>query len=164
MTDEDRFAELEKFIQERGHNLLRQAVLLAGSREAGEDLLQEALVRLLRHWSKIEGDPEGYVRRTLYNLATDRWRRKKRRPEVVQAEPPAETRDDAATDVDLRMQLVEALSLLPAQQRAVLVLRYFADASEAEAAAVLGCSVGSVKSATSRGLARLRDLTREGVQ
>lgn len=66
MTDEDRFAELEKFIQERGQDLLRQAVLLTGSREAGEDLLQEALVRLLRHWSKIEGDPEGYVRRTLY--------------------------------------------------------------------------------------------------
>jgi RNA polymerase sigma-70 factor (sigma-E family) len=163
MTDEDRFAELERFIQARGRDLLRQAVLLAGSREAGEDLLQDALVRLLRHWSKIEGDPEGYVRRTLYNLATDRWRRRKRRPEVVLAEPP-ERRDDAGLAVDLRMQLVEALSLLPAQQRAVLVLRYFADASEAETAAVLGCSVGSVKSAASRGLARLRELTREGVR
>lgn len=82
----------------------------------------------------------------------------------MQAKPPAETRDDAATEVDLRMQLVEALSVLPAQQRAVLVLRYFADVSEAEAAAVLGCSVGSVKSAASRGLARLRELTREGVR
>jgi RNA polymerase sigma-70 factor (sigma-E family) len=163
MTDEDRFAELERFIRARGRDLLRQAVLLAGSREAGEDLLQDALVRLLRHWSKIEGDPEGYVRRTLYNLATDRWRRRKRRPEVVLAEPP-ERRDDAGLAVDLRMQLVEALSLLPAQQRAVLVLRYFTDASEAETAAVLGCSVGSVKSAASRGLARLRELTREGVR
>ena len=163
MTDEDRFAELERFIRARGRDLLRQAVLLAGSREAGEDLLQDALVRLLRHWSKIEGDPEGYVRRTLYNLATDRWRRRKRRPEVVLAEPP-ERRDDAGLAVDLRMQLVEALSLLPAQQRAVLVLRYFADASEAETAAALGCSVGSVKSAASRGLARLRELTREGVR
>lgn len=158
MADEDWFAELERFVQARGDSLLRQAVLLTGGREAGEDLLQEALVRLLGHWSTIKGDPEGYVRRTLYNLATDRWRRRRRRPEVRAAEP-GEERSDEGSELYLHVQVVEALSQLPPRQRAVLVLRYFADASEAETAAMLGCSVGSVKAAASRGLARLRELT-----
>src|SRR5450432_1155517 len=64
-------ADLELFLAERGQPLLRTAVLLTGSKEAGEDLLQAALERLLRHWRTIEGNPEGYLRRTLYNLATD---------------------------------------------------------------------------------------------
>ena len=67
-------ADLESFLAERGDRLLRTAVLLAGTREAGEDLLQTALERLLRRWATIEGNPEGYLRRTLYHLAADRWR------------------------------------------------------------------------------------------
>ncbi len=59
--------ELERFIAERGRPLLAAAKLLTGSQEAAEDLLQAALERLIRHWSRIEGDPEGYLRRTLYN-------------------------------------------------------------------------------------------------
>ena len=158
MTDEDRFAELERFVQARGDSLLRQAVLLTGSREAGEDLLQEALVRLLRHWSRIKGDPEAYLRRTLYNLATDGWRRKRGQREVLLAEPP-ETHSGESSEAGLHVQLIDALSLLAPQQRAVLVLRYYGDASEAETAATLGCSIGSVKSAASRGLSRLRELS-----
>ena len=68
-------ADLELFLAERGQPLLRTAILLTGSKEAGEDLLQAALERLLRHWRTIEGNPEGYLRRTLYHLATDGWRR-----------------------------------------------------------------------------------------
>ena len=158
MADQERFDELERFLKARGDSLLRAAVLLAGSRESGEDLLQEALVRLLGHWHKVEGDPEGYLRRTLYNLATDRWRYRSRRQEVLVAEPP-ELEADGSRGPDLPSQLVEALAMLPSRQRAVLVLRYFADASDAEMAAVLGCPIGTVKSAASRGLSRLRELT-----
>ena len=77
-------AELERFIAERADHLLATAVLLTGSRDAGEDLLQTAVERLLRRWRRRDGDPEGYLRRTLCNLATDdrrgavRWRQKER--------------------------------------------------------------------------------------
>src|SRR5260370_3576161 len=77
-------AGLEVFLAERGDHLLRTAVLLAGGKEAGEDLLQAALERLLRRWPTIEGNPEGYLRRTMYHLAADRrrqpsaWRRELR--------------------------------------------------------------------------------------
>jgi DNA-directed RNA polymerase specialized sigma24 family protein len=68
-------AELERFLAERADRLMRTAVLLSGSRDAGQDLLQTALERLLRHWRRLDGDPEGYLRRTLYNLAADGFRR-----------------------------------------------------------------------------------------
>lgn len=133
-------------------------MLLAGSREAGEDLLQTALERLLRHWRRVEGDPEGYVRRTLFNLAADGWRRqglwRRKRPLLA----PAAALDPTAA-VDLRDVLVRLLAELPPRQRAVIVLRYFEELSEAEAAAVLGCSAGTVKSAASRGLRRMRELS-----
>ena len=75
MAAERNAAELECFLVERADHLLRTAVLLAGSRNAGEDLLQTAVERLLRRWRRFDGDPEGYLRRTLCNLATDRHRR-----------------------------------------------------------------------------------------
>jgi RNA polymerase sigma-70 factor (sigma-E family) len=152
--------ELDRFLAERGGSLIRTAVMLAGGREAGEDLLQAALERLLRHRRRIEGDPEGYLRRILYNLAADSWRREGRwrakLPLLRQAaaEPPA---DDTA-GVDIRDALVRTMLQLPAGQRAVLVLRYWEQLSEAESAAALGCSVGTVKSAASRGLRRMREL------
>jgi len=74
MEAERAVAELERFLADRGDQLLRTATLLAGSREAGEDLLQTGLERLLRHWAAIDGNPEGYLRRTLYHLAADRDR------------------------------------------------------------------------------------------
>lgn len=149
---------LERFVAERGDRLLRTAALLAGSRADGEDLLQSALERLLRHWRRIDGDPENYVRRTLYNLAADGWRRQRvrqRKAVLFEPAPPV----DPVTAVDLRDAVVRVLVRLPPRQRAVLVLRYFEQLSEAETAEALGCSVGTVKSATARGLVRLREMT-----
>jgi RNA polymerase sigma-70 factor (sigma-E family) len=152
-------AELERFLAERADHLLRTAVLLTGSREAGEDLLQTAVERLLRRWRRFDGDPGAYLRRTLCNLATDghrragRWRQKER---LLRTAPrPAQ---DVTGDVDLRDALVRLLLQLPVRQRAVLVLRYWEQLTDAETAAVLGCAEGTVKSAGSRGLTRLREL------
>src|SRR5256885_6761363 len=78
MAHDRTVGELDQFLTERADPLMRTAVLLTGSREAGQDLLQTALERLLRHWRTLEGDPEAYLRRTLYNLATDGFRRQGR--------------------------------------------------------------------------------------
>jgi RNA polymerase sigma-70 factor (sigma-E family) len=177
VTDATEFAALEEFLAERGSALLGTAVLLAGSREAGEDLLQFALERLLRRWQRIDGDPEGYLRRTLCNLAVDRWRWRSRHPEArLAAEVGLAGVPDPAERVDLRYALGQALASLPARQRAVLVLRYFEQLSEAEIADTLGCSTGAVKSYASRGLQRMRavaanwdsderdELTRDGAK
>ena len=144
---------------ERGRPLLTAAKLLTGSQEAAEDLLQAALERLIRHWSRIEGDPEGYLRRTPYNLAADGWRRRRTRIAGLRRLDAAARSGSAADQteiVDLRDALIRQL---PPRQRAVLVLRYWEGLTEAEAAALLGCSPGTIKSATSRGLARLRQQT-----
>jgi RNA polymerase sigma-70 factor (sigma-E family) len=156
VSDADHFAGLEEFLAERGSALLGTAILLAGSREAGEDLLQLALERLMRRWRRISGDPEGYLRRTLYHLAVDRWRWHSRHPETGLAGDLAPVGHDPAARIDLRDALGKALAALPARQRAVLVLRYFEELSEAEIAAALGCSAGAVKSSAARGLQRLR--------
>jgi RNA polymerase sigma-70 factor (sigma-E family) len=153
-------ADLERFLAERGEPLLRTAVLLAGSREAGEDLLQAALERLLRHWRTIEGDPEGYLRRTLYHLAADNWRHQRVWRKRLRLLPPGSgAAVDGTAEVDLRDSLVRLLTQLPPRQRAVIVARYWEQLTEAESAQALGCSVGTVKSAASRGLRRLRELS-----
>jgi RNA polymerase sigma-70 factor (sigma-E family) len=163
MTPNPGVAGLEEFLAERGTHLLRTAVLLTGSQEAGEDLLQTALERLFRHWRKLAGtDPEGYLRRTIYHLATDGWRRQGRwqaRLRLLRATDSGVVPDVSAV-IDQRDELVRLLLQLPAGQRAAIVLRYWEELGEAEAAKVLGCSVGTVKSATSRGLRRLRELSR----
>jgi RNA polymerase sigma-70 factor (sigma-E family) len=152
---------LEAFIAARGVPLLRVAVMLTASREAGEDLLQEALIRLMQHWRSIDGDPEGYLRRIIYHLAADGWRRHQRWQRRLWLLRSAERlgHPDELVAVDLRDALLRLLAQLPPRQRAVLVLRYFEQLSETETAQSLGCSVGSVKSAASRGLARMRELT-----
>jgi RNA polymerase sigma-70 factor (sigma-E family) len=153
-------SDLERLLAERGNQLMRTAVLLAGSRPDGEDLLQAALERLIRQGRRINGDLEGYLRRTLYNLAADRWRRDaawSRKLPVIRAGQRA-SEPDLTAAVDLRDALIRALHLLPPQQRAAVVLRHWEQLSEAEAAAVLGCTEGTVKSAASRGLRRMREL------
>jgi RNA polymerase sigma-70 factor (sigma-E family) len=152
---------LERLFEERGKHLLRAAVALTGSRADGEDLLQAALERLLRNQRRVETDPEAYLRRTLYHLAADGWRVRDRwrgRLAALRAQArPATGVEDLAV-VDMRDQLVRLLHQLPPRQRAVIVLRYWEQRTEAETAALLGCSEGTVKSAASRGLRRLREL------
>jgi RNA polymerase sigma-70 factor (sigma-E family) len=164
MANDRAAAELEQFLAERADRLLRTAVLLTGSREAGQDLLQTALERLLRHWRTLSGDPEGYLRRTLYNLAADGFRRQGRlQRKLLLLRTDTRPQPDVTAQVDLRDALVRMLVQLPPRQRAVLVLRYWEQLSEAETAAVLGWPEGTVKSAASRGLRRLRELA-EGWQ
>ena len=134
-------------------------MLLAGSRADGEDLLQAALERLFRRWRTIRGDPEGYLRRTLYHLAADGWRRNGAwRARLGLVGRPASV-PDGTDAVDQRDQIIRLLSTLPPRQRTAVVLRYWEDLSEAEAARAMGCSVGTVKAACSRGLRRLRELS-----
>jgi len=153
--------DLERFLAEHGERLLRIAIALTGSRADGEDLLQAALERLLPRWRTLAADAAAsYLRRTLYNLAADGWRR---RGAWRRALPLLRTQDgasgtDAVAEVDLRDALVRLLAQLPPRQRAVIVLRYWEQLTEAETAALLGCSAGTVKSATSRALQRLREL------
>jgi RNA polymerase sigma-70 factor (sigma-E family) len=159
MADDQAVAELERFLTDRADQLMRTAVLLAGNREAGQDLLQSALERLLRHWRTLDGDPEAYLRRTLYNLATDGFRRQGRlQRKLLLLRAEARPAADPAAAVDLRDALVRLLLQLPPRQRAVLVLRYWEQRTEAETAELLGWPEGTVKSAASRGLRRLRDL------
>ena len=121
--------------------------------------VQRAIGGLLRWGRRLDGDREGYLRRTMCNVATDgyrrqgRWRRKLR---ILQAEVDAPA--DATAGVDLRDAVVRLLVQLPSQQRTVLVLRYWEQLSGAETAKLLGCSEDAVKSAASRGLRRLREL------
>jgi RNA polymerase sigma-70 factor (sigma-E family) len=149
-----------EFVRERSTPLLRTAVLLVGGdRGHAEDLLQGVLERMYVRWDRIDGSPEAYARRALAHAAVNRWRTRRRRPPelpLLHDEHGGPAADDAAA-VDLRDALVRALLTLPPRQRAVLVLRYFDDLPEHEVARALGCSVGTVKSQSSRALARLRE-------
>ena len=153
---------VERLLAERGQQLMRAAVALTGSRADGEDLLQAALERLLQNWRRIDTDLEGYLRRTLYHLAADGWRRRGRwRGRLAEFRSQARAAQTGSEDVavvDLRDALVRLLQQLPPRQRAVVVLRYLEQRTEAETAALLGCTEGTVKSAAARGLRRLREL------
>ncbi|GIF63400.1 DNA-directed RNA polymerase sigma-70 factor [Asanoa ishikariensis] len=151
MDDDDGFRE---FVRVRYVDLLRTAYLLSGSRDAAQDLVQNALVKVMRRWSRVD-DPMAYLRRTMVNERTARWRRVGSR-ELLTALVPERWRPDSTDAVVERDELLTALAQLPTRMRAVLVLRYWEDLSEADTAAVLGCSVGTVKSQAARGLARLR--------
>ena len=145
------------FVAARSRHLLQTAYLLTGDRHRAEDLLQTALTRAYLRWDRIESeDPEGYVRRTLANAHIDWWRRKPWREEPT-AELPDLPGADTTAAYDVRQAVLQALDGLSRRQRAVVVLRYYEDLSEAEIASVLGCSAGTVKSAASRAMAKLRE-------
>lgn len=152
----------EEFVRGRSAYLFQLALLLTGQKqEDAEDLLQVALERAWRRRGLRyrHGSPEPYVRQILVNASIDRWRRLRRRGEgPLQDSGPSPLAADPAGVVARRDLLMRSLALLPPRQRAVLVLRYWEDLSEAEVAAMMGCSVGTVKSQASRGLARLREL------
>ncbi|GAA1398285.1 SigE family RNA polymerase sigma factor [Luteococcus peritonei] len=147
--------EFSRFVAEARDSLAGTAWLLTGDREQAADLVQAALVKTYAAWPRVRGgEASGYARRALVNENIDRWR--KARPELLVAEVDDPAVADQTEQVDRRDELVRALADLPVQQRTVVVLRYFDDLSERQVAEQLGISVGAVKSAASRGLARLR--------
>lgn len=149
------------FVAARSRHLLQAAHLLTGDRHRAEDLLQTALTRAYLRWDRIvDEDPEGYVRRTMVNAHIDWWRRKPWREEPVDALPDRAVHDP---DTDARSSLLAALATLSRRQRAVMVLRYYEDMSEADIARTLGCSTGTVKSAASRATVKLRALLADEV-
>jgi RNA polymerase sigma-70 factor (sigma-E family) len=155
----DPAAEFSSYVAARRRALLRTAYLLTGDHHAAEDLVQTALARTYLAWDRIRDAHavDAYVRRTMVNQHTSWWRRAWRHREVTTGEVPdrpAETNDSWDERVSTLQLLLRGLS---PRQRAVLVLRFYEDLTEAEIAHLLGCSLGTVKSASSRALARLRD-------
>jgi RNA polymerase sigma-70 factor (sigma-E family) len=151
---DDEFAE---FVTRWSPALLRVAFLLTSDRGEAEDLLQTALLKTARHWSKLKDHEAAYpyVRRVLVTTHTS-WRRRRRVHEVLLDQfPDAPTAEPNGIEAGRALQ---ALEQLPPRMRAVVVLRCYEGLSEGETAQALGCSVGSVKSQASRGLARLREL------
>lgn len=146
--------EFDRFVATRSDALLRTAYLLTGDHALAEDLLQASLAKCWFAWGRIEGPPEPYVRRVLATTSATWWRRRSR-TEYPTGDVPERA---AATDtsVDDRDALRRALGTLSRRQRAVVVLRYYEDLTEAQTAAALGVTVGTVKSTASRGLSRLR--------
>ena len=159
---EDRARDLGAFIDARSRSLLGYAYLLTGDHTLAEDLLQDSLIKVYLSWNSIRdrGALEAYTRTVMTRMQLSWWRRPARR-EVFGVEPAERAVRDhlnvrEAIAVDERDELWLLLATLGPRQRAVLVLRFYEDLSEAEIARVLGCTTGTVKSQLSRGLARLR--------
>ncbi len=146
-------AAFDEFVAARSGALLRTAYLLTRDHALAEDLLQTTLAKGWFAWGRIEGEPEPYLRRIMVNTYASWWRRKWRGELATEELPDAGAEaSDAAGSHDLW----DALGRLPRRQRAVVVLRYFEDLTEAQTADLLGCSVGTVKSQTSKAFAKLR--------
>ena len=146
--------DFEEYVAARMPALLRTAYLLTGNPHDAEDLVQTALVKAVPAWKRISGNPDAYLRRVMVNENISRWRRRRGREVLVNATPDAGHDDpDAASALALQ----QALASLAPRQRAVIVLRYFEDLTEREAAEVLGVALGTVKSQARDALLRLRE-------
>jgi len=158
--------EFDHFVADSVEGLLRAAYLIAWDFAEAEDLVQECLFRVARHWPRVRRMEHAgaYARKVLINLALDEGRRRSRhRAELGRSGTHPDDHEDAAAGrvlglVEDNTDLTRALAELAPRQRATLVLRYFDDLSEAQAADVMGCSIGTVKSTTSRALQRLREI------
>ncbi|MCW2600896.1 MAG: hypothetical protein JWM02_2725 [Frankiales bacterium] len=159
MKDEDGFS---MFVRDHGGALLRTSRLLVRDTADAEDVLQTALLRLSRRWPVQH--PQAYVRRTLVNLTRDRDRRRHLVPEPTEVSGDRQSAlPDLADAHASQAALEQLLQVLPAKQRAAVVLRVIEGLSEAEAAAALRCAPGTVGANLSRGLSRLRSMLPEGV-
>nr|WP_269091070.1 SigE family RNA polymerase sigma factor [Actinopolymorpha cephalotaxi] len=149
--EEDAF---DAFVRGRMSDLLRFGHMLTGNADAAADLVQDALERTLAAWPRVRNrdDPEGYVRRTMVNRNVSVWRRRRREYLTDEVPESGQHLDPPLPDQELQA----AMDSLPRRQRAVLVLRFAEDLSERQTADMLGCSVGTVKSQTSKALAKLR--------
>jgi RNA polymerase sigma-70 factor (sigma-E family) len=157
--------EFEQFVAGCADELLRTVYLVVWDLPTAEDLVQECLLEVARRWPRVRGmdHPVAYARRILVNLALDGApRRSRHRSELQRGDANVlENRLDVGATRQMGLaestpELVQAVAGLPPRQRAALVLRYFAELTEAETAEALGCSVGTVKSTTSRALDHLR--------
>lgn len=150
--------EFARYVRARQHRLLRAAYLVCGDAHLAEDLLQAALTKVAARWDRLRHEnPDAYVRRILYRDAVSSWRRTRR--ESLSSLPLIEVPvHDRSEQTGQRVDLERALAELTPKQRAMVVLRFFEDRSEGEAAEVLGVSVGTVKSQTHAALGRLRTL------
>lgn len=139
-------------------SLVRYATLLCGDAVEAEELVQSALVRVTLRWPFLrdKDDPGAYVKRAIVNANINRWRRVRSREAPTDRLPETGVADRTSALAD-QDAVRRALATLPPRQRAVLVLRYLDDMTEQEAANVLGCSVGTVKSQTHKGLTKLRE-------
>ncbi|TDD02847.1 SigE family RNA polymerase sigma factor [Nonomuraea deserti] len=152
MEDDSRFVE---FVAERADALLRYGYALSGNAHDAADLTQEALIRLHQAWSRVrkKEDPESYAKMIMVRLHISVWRRR-RREQLTCAVPEIALEDVLPSDAD--QELWQALCVLPRKQRAVLVLRFYEQLTDAEIAALLGVSRGTVRSHASLGLSKLR--------
>lgn len=166
-----RDTEFEQYMAARQPALLRTAYLLTGDQHSAEDLVQTSLAKLYLSWDKVQRRElvDGYVRRIMVNEHNSLWRRAWKRKEFATDTIPDQVGVDDRPDHGERSALWDFVQTLPRKQRAVVVLRYYEDLSEAEVADILGISVGTVKSQSSRALAALRErvhtqpmLTRDG--
>lgn len=158
----DRNTEYAEFVRARSQSLLRSAYLLTGDQHLAEDLVQEALARTHRAWSRLHlsGNAEAYARKVMYHTQVSVWRRR-RVAEILPGELPEPAGSASADHADAaaqRVMIERALLSLSPRQRAVVVLRYFEDHTETEAAELLGVSVSTVKTQAARALDRLRTL------
>ncbi len=147
--------DFDEFVAARSSGLLRTAYLLTRDHALAEDLLQTALAKAWFAWSRIESSPEAYVRRILVTTYASWWRRRWNGEQATD-ELPEPSGPDASAASDTAHDLWTAMGRLPRRQRAVIVLRYVEDLTEAQTADLLGCSVGTVKSQASKALAKLR--------
>jgi RNA polymerase sigma-70 factor (sigma-E family) len=145
----------DEFVAARSRGLLRTAYLLTRDHALAEDLLQTALTKAWFAWSRIEGNPEAYVRRIVVTTYSTWWRRKWNGEHATDELPETGASHDAHPSAESQ-DLWTAVGRLPRRQRAVIVLRYFEDLTETETARLMGCSVGTVKSQASKAMASLR--------
>jgi RNA polymerase sigma-70 factor (sigma-E family) len=152
--------EFRAFMHGRWPAMVRLAYALTGDQGHAEDLAQTAFARAYASWPRVvrAGNPDAYVRQIVINENRNRFR-KHRVAEYLTDRPPERGGGDLAGERDERAALMAALWALGPRQRAVVVLRYWLDLTEAETAATLDCSVGTVKSQASRALVRLRQST-----
>ncbi|GAA4202480.1 MULTISPECIES: SigE family RNA polymerase sigma factor [Microbispora] len=148
-------ADFERYVEQRSDRMLRTAYLLCRDWATAEDLVQTALAKAWLAWRRVGDNPDPYVYRILANTHASWWRRRWRgeQPTEVLPEPAV---GDAADLFGSRDAVRRALAGLPPKQRAVIVLRYFADLGDDRIAEILGCSAATVRSQASRALARLR--------
>jgi RNA polymerase sigma-70 factor (sigma-E family) len=152
--------EFRDFMRGRWPATVRLAYGLTGDVGHAEDVAQAAFARAYASWGRVTrtGDPDAYLRRIVVNENRRRFR-KRRVAEDLPGTLPERGAPDAAEDIDERAALLTALGRLGPRQRAVVVLRFWMDMSEADTAKALNCSVGTVKSQASRALATLRKET-----